>query len=129
MIFNTKVTNTKCECNFSRNRHQYWFWDRGFMDESCAVNVSSRRPQMEVINPCSPLARRIQLHLSSFERQQSSLALSLSRSVLVPQSRKPVPGAQCRFVITTRSKMKPWCISPDAVSCSVVELVLLILYL
>ncbi len=89
----------------------------------------------KLIIRATSLARRIQFNLSSFERQQSSLALSLSlslslsRSVLVHQSRKPVSGAQCKFVITTRSKMKPCWISPDAVSCNVVELVLLILYL
>jgi len=134
MIFNTKVPNTRCECTFSRNRHQYWFWDTGFMDESCAVNVSSRRPQMQVNNPCSLLGAPNPVEPLFFRApailaRSLPLSLSLSRSVLVHQSRKPVPGAQCRFVITTRSKMKPCCISPDAVSCNVVELMLLILYL
>lgn len=81
MIFNTKVTNTKCECNFSRNRHQYWFWDRGFMDESCcAVIVSSRRPQMEVNNPCSLLGAPNPVE-PLFFRAPAILARSLSLSL------------------------------------------------
>ncbi len=93
---------------------------------------------MEVNNPCSllgapnpvePLYFRAPAILARALPACLSVSVSLSRSVLVHQSRKPVPGAQCRFVITTRFKMKPRCISPDAVSCNVVELVLLILYL